>query len=233
MIGLNDKLVDIYKGENKISKVYKGDKLIYPSNLVMWLDGANGIVGNKWIDLSGNNRDIELIGDVSHISGEKSLLFQNQGKGINNNLNLNLENWTISSYMLKTKDINYSLVLNLRRLEDNFYVIFNYFDRNTQFYVKNEGDSQRIFTVESMLNQYVLYDITKKGNEITLYINGVKFETRQILDYPQFNNFDILDIAYYESRGTYIDCKIKSFKIFDKPLNDDEILKKYELESKI
>lgn len=68
MIGLNDKLVDIYKGENKISKVYKGDKLIYPiglpveNNLRIWLDGEDYITGdNVWVNRADNTNNLEII----------------------------------------------------------------------------------------------------------------------------------------------------------------------------
>lgn len=186
--------------------------------LIQWLKGGQNVVGNKWIDQSGNNNDANLFGTPIVNSDNINL------DGVDNLVRLNTG--------LISGDSTLTIRFKLNALAPAFGIYSPYMGSATNFgdSVQSSG-AYRLwngsYTATSLVfNTSSIYELTlvRTSTNITVYLDGVLSDVITKV----YNVFDLtIGGKYVNTFNNFAKMDVYRFLRYNRALTASEILQNY------
>lgn len=233
----NQETKDIKIGDKKIDFVFQGNKVLYPNpiidNLVLWYDfkSLNNTSFNKDIakDLS-NNSD----GTLRNFS-------YTDGSGYNNGLDFDGIDDYISLDIELGKNFTISLIVDVENIPTNYILSSSsiyFFVRKNGYHLDlsllNNGDRQEQFRATNFFIEFlnkkinISYVINSDDKKVYMYINESLYTTFN-MEKGARSNMKITGLGIWRN-NYFFKGSLYNFKVYDRPLDNQEIKHNYNLE---
>lgn len=234
----NQETKDIKIGDKKVDFVFQGNELLYPNpikdGMVLYYD----FKGVKNSDVSKNvARDLSSNGN----NGTLQNFSYTSESGYNNGLHFDGIDDYISVNTVLDKNFTISLTTKVGNNSNNYilsassiYFFIRKSGYNLDLAILNNAGSQELYRAPNFFIEFgntklsLSYTVNSDEKKTRVYVNGILHTTFDMVEEakPQMNltGFGIWNNNYFFKGSLY------NLKVYDKPLNNQEIEHNYNLE---
>ena len=233
----NSNTKDIKLGNKPVNFVYQGNDLLYPNpikdGLVLWYDFKNmknnDVSKNVARDLSGsNNGTLRNFSYTSESGYNTGLKFD----GIDDYISLDTE---------IGKNFTISLIVDVENIPNNYILSSSsiyFFVRKNGYHLDlsllNNGDRQEQFRATNFFIEFlnkkinISYIINSDDKKVYMYINESLYTTFDMEEGAR-SNMKITGLGIWRN-NYFFKGSLYNFKVYDRPLDNQEIKHNYNLE---
>ena len=233
----NQETKDIKIGDKKIDFVFQGNKVLYPNpiidNLVLWYDF-------KRLNNTSFNKDIAK--DLSNNSdGTLKNFSYTDGSGYNNGLEFDGIDDYISLDTELGKNFAISTTIDVENIPNNYILssssIFFFIRKNgyhLDLSLLNNAGRQELFRADNFFIEFlnkkinISYVINSDDKKVYMYINESLYTTFN-MEADAGSNMKITGLGIWRN-NYFFKGSLYSFKVYDRPLDNQEIKHNYNLE---
>lgn len=233
----NQETKNIKIGDKKIDFVFQGDKVLYPNpikdGLVLWYDFKS---------LNNTSSDKDVAKDLSNNSDGVLRNFTYTSKsGYNNGLYFDGIDDYISVNTVLGKSFTISLIINVENISNNYILSSSsiyFFVRKNSYHLDlsllNRDNKQELFRISNFFIDYlnkknfISYVVNSDEKKIHVYVNEILHTTfdmaKEAKPQMELTGLGMWNNDYFFKGSLY------NFKIYDRPLDNQEIKHNYNLE---
>ena len=234
------RIQDIYRKDvNNADEIY--EKLLYEKmyirdQLLIWLDGTyntrngNNPDSSKWEDLSGNGNDLNLVNIKANEDNSFSAIDQTSKAYID----INIEGSFTAEIVFKENANDISYLWDLVISDEEKFYLWNYPDGTTYSYRYqnnsewnvNDDITNSVIELGKKSSISITFDNTTKKSNIYYNGNYIKTVTMDLYEGGFFNRIILMNSK--DNERALINGNVYSFRLYNKVLQQDEILYNYE-----